>query len=162
MWKAYRYDRIESTNRLCASSAIKVHATTNACKKVDSCNPNWNGDSILLRIMKNIELHILGLGKLDGWQYRRCLHKNYNDKLTKTVITPLVEKIRKEAMLTATKGDPRAIAAGEYLYWGFPIEQLDALWNALIEQYGTMGLPVLFKDHKDPVTGWGLRICNYT
>ena len=159
MGLTYRFDRIDSYNRLCpASSATKVNATTNACKKVDSCGPNWNGDSILLRIWINIDMHILGLGKLDGWQYRRCLHKNYNDKLTKTAITPLVELIRKDSMKIATKDDP--FTAGEYLIRGYPIEQLDAVWNAVKEQYGTMGLPVLFKDHKDPVTGRGPTICN--
>ena len=131
MSAGYRYGRVDSSNQYCAGS--------NFIGEISVCGSNWNGDSILLRILKVIESR-LDNHKFDGWEYRRCLNTQAVLEVTK-----MIERIKSGSMETSSDGTFR--------WTGVGVSGIDKLWENIKNKYGNLGLPDSLLDHTDPVTG---------
>ena len=129
MTAGYRYGRVDSSNQYCAGS--------NFIGEISVCGSNWNGDSILLRIVKVIESRLAN-HKFDGWQYRRCFNKD--DR-----VSNMIEWVKSGSM--ADYGD------GTFAYVGVSASTVEDFWGNIKNKYGTLGLPDSIEDHTDPVTG---------
>ena len=136
MTKGIRYGRLDTSSQICENSS--------GVGPVSACGSNYNGDSVLYRVMKIIEAKVYAIlpdvnnpkkqNELDGWQYRRCLNK---PELVVPNYTSFTQRTAMEK-------------SGDNFKWnGLYLSDYTWYWNYIKRKYGNLGLPDKFEDHKD-------------
>ena len=137
------YGRLDSSNQICN---IEDSTSSNYGRGPKSaCGADYWGDSVQLRILKQINNKISSSDKWDGWQIRKCMNTNSDAELSGLIAS------RPRAALYSPNGV-------DFAYQGKGKAILDTMWERVRNKYGTMGLPYNLEDHKDPVTGLKMKI----